>query len=118
MNKTTRTIIGLLTLIIPPCFGAWLWYLWWAEQEEWDYAGKLINWMRILPLPDYYNSIDHYNAWHNPWGKLVFWGAIGKIALFDFDGKILMCGFGGGILGHRRKQMLITLCKTAIAKEI
>jgi len=43
MSKGFRTVLGFISAFIPPCFGLWLWYNWWANQDEWDYQGLLIK---------------------------------------------------------------------------
>ena len=115
MNSKLRTAIGIATSIIPPFFGLWLWYLWWAEQDQWDNIVKLTEWMSSFPL-SFERNIGHLVAcWNTPWGELILW-VDGEVSLHS-DRACTMCGFAGGVMGRKRLNVLISLCKQSLELE-
>ena len=108
-----RKVLGWATALIPPFCGMWLWYLWWAEPDEWGYLGKLIRWMEDRPLPSRRSDDLVAAEWDTPWGRLIRWDK-GNASLHSEDHRCLMCGFGGGVLGKRRVNRLQRLCEEAL----
>jgi len=109
--RKLRTAIGWITSIIPPFFGMWAWYLWWAEQDSWDYLGKLIDWMQQQRrCPDEGAICFLQAAWYTPWGKMILWRD-GAVSLHDSG--CIMSNFAGGVLGKRRVEKLSALCVEA-----
>ena len=108
-----RKVLGWATSLIPPFCGIWLWYLWWAEPDEWGYLGKLIRWMEDRPLPSRRGGYLVEAEWETPWGRLILWDKGGNVSLHSED-RCLVCGFGGGVLGKRRVSRLQQLCEEAL----
>ena len=112
MNSKLRTVIGIATSLIPPFLGLWMWYLWWAEQDEWDNIRKLTEWMSSLPLSSERSIGPLIAGWDTPWGELILWE--GGLVSLHSDCECGMCGFAGGVMGRRRLNKLITLCKRSL----
>jgi len=118
MKKGWRTAIGVITAFVPPFPGLWLWYLWWAEQDEWDYQSKLLAWMeganREGTLSGYEGAITAAK-WDTPYGSMILWNR-GDVSLHK-DDDCLMCSFGGGCLGSARLKRLRGLCEESLQRK-
>ena len=118
MNSKLRTTIGILSSVTPPFLGFWVWYLWWAEPKDWDYQGKLIEWMSMLPPPSRGPLLMSLASWDTPYGELILWNK-GDLSLHSENPyACLMPGFNGGVLGRSRMKKLAALCESAILRDI